>query len=178
MNVKMYLKSYLFRAQMCNLFIANFHALKEPNLTMTKIRNASLEELIKMRNDAENIEYVSLEAMEKIITEYVKAYRVFYDFMERAITYNLDAIFQDMVFILHYIQDVRLFMEANPGLMFIYEAEKRPALMNKTKKVLWDGIQKFLDYMIELKEKQPEMFDEIMSDYELSSQLYEERKTD
>ena len=39
------------------------------------------------------------------------------------------------------------------------------------KKVLGDGIQKFLDYAIELKEKQSDMFHQIISDYESSTQI-------
>ena len=171
MNIKMYVKSYLFRAEMRNLFITNIEALKYPLITMSKIKNASLEELRQMRKDANHIEYVSLEAMEPTIMEYVKVYHVFYDFMERAITYNFEAIFQDMVYILHFIQDVKLFKQNNPDKFFIHEAEKKPLLMEKTRKVLGDGIQKFLEYMIELKEKKPDVFYEIMSDYELSSQI-------
>lgn len=43
--------------------------------------------------------------------------------------------------------------------------------MEKVKKVLGSGIQKFLDYAIELKEKHPDMFDELISDYELLSKI-------
>ena len=35
-------------------------------------------------------------------------------------------------------------------------------------KVLTDGIKKFLDYAIQLKEKQQEMFNELMTDYVVS----------
>ena len=34
-----------------------------------------------------------------------------------------------------------------------------------------DGIRKFLDYVIELKGEQPDMVDDIISDYELSTQI-------
>jgi predicted SnoaL-like aldol condensation-catalyzing enzyme len=34
------------------------------------------------------------------------------------------------------------------------------------RKVIEDGIRKFLDYVIELKEEQPQVFAEIMEDYE------------
>ena len=43
--------------------------------------------------------------------------------------------------------------------------------MEKVKKVLGGGIKKFLDYMIELKEKEPNIFYDLISDYELSSQI-------
>ena len=36
-------------------------------------------------------------------------------------------------------------------------------------KVLGDGVRSFLDHAIELKEQQPEMFEEIPADYELSA---------
>ena len=164
----MYIKSFMFRSDMRNLFITNFHALKTPALNMTRIKAASLDELRAMRTAAEEIEYKSLEAMEPVILEYVKAESVWHSFMERAITNNFEGIFFDMIFILHFIYDVKLFKENNPDKLFILEAEKRDPLMVKACKVLQDGIKAFLDYAIELKEKQPAMFDEVMSDYELT----------
>jgi hypothetical protein len=135
---------------------------------MTRIKAASLEELRAMRETAKNVEYKSLEAMEPVIMEYVKAEKVWRDFMERAITYNFENIFFDMIYIIHFLYDVKLFKENNPDKLFVREAEKRDILMQKVRKVLHDGIMAFLNYAIELKEKQPAMFDEVMADYELT----------
>lgn len=167
----MFIKSYLFRSEMLNLFIANFNALKFPAITMVKIKNATLEELKQMRKEANTIEYKSPETMEPVIMEYVKAEHIWHNFRERAITYNFEEIFQDMIYILHFVYDVKLFKDNNPGNFFIYEAEKKVLIMEKVKKVLRGGIQKFLDYAIELKEKQPDMFYDLISNYELSSQI-------
>jgi len=164
----MYIKSTMFRSDMRSLFITNFHALKTPNLSMTRIKAASLEELRAMRAATEAVEYKSVEAMEPVILEYVKAEGVWRSFMERAINYNFEEIFFGMIDILHFLFDVKLFKENNPDKMFILEAEKREPLMRKARKVLHDGIKAFLDYAIELKEKQPAMFDEVMADYELT----------
>jgi hypothetical protein len=168
----MYIKSYMFRSEMRHLFLANFQALKSPALTMSRIKNATLEELLEMRHKAETVEYKSPEAMEPVIMEYVRAESVWHNFKERAITYNFEEIFLDMIYILHFIYDVKAFKEKNPGKLFIHEAVRREALMNKVRKVLGDGIKSFLNYVVELKEKEPPMFDEIMSDYELSEQLH------
>ena len=92
----MYIKSYMFRSEMRSLFIADFAALKTPPITMRMIRNASLEELRDMRRRAEKIEYASLEAMEPVIDEYVKAERVWHEFKERAITYDFENVFLDI----------------------------------------------------------------------------------
>jgi len=167
----MFFKGYMFQSEMRNLFITNFDALKSPEITMSKIKNASLEELKQMRRDADHIEYESLESMELVIKEYVLTYSVFNNFMERAITYNLETSFQDMLYILHFIQSVKLFKQTYPEKLFIYEAVKQPLLIKKVRKILENGIQHFLDYMIELKEKKPDLFYEIMSDYELSLQI-------
>lgn len=164
----MYIKSTMFRSDMRSLFITNFHALKTPNLSMTRIKAASLEELRAMRAAAEAVEYKSVEAMEPVILEYVKAEGVWRSFMERAINYNFEEIFRGMIDILHFLFDVKLFKENNPDKMFVLEAEKREPLMRKSRKVLHDGIKAFLDYAIEIKEKQPAIFDEIMADYELT----------
>ena len=166
----MLIKSYLFRSEMRNLFIANFNALKYPSLTMAKIRNSTLDELRKMREEADAIEYRSLEAMEPVIMEYVKAQHVWQNFMDLALTYDFKEVFYDMIGILHFVHDVKQFKDDNPKTLFAYEAEKSELLMKKAKKVLGDGIQKFLDYAIELKEKQPDLFCDVISDYDYADQ--------
>jgi len=167
----MFIKSCFFRSEMRNLFLANFGALKSPCLTMSEIKNSSLGELRKMRKDAGTIEYESLEKMELVIMEYVKAQYVWQNFMDRAITYDFEDTFHDMIYILNFIQDVKVFKDNNPDKLFIHEAEKDEHMMIKVRKVLGDGIQKFLDYAIELKEKQPDMFNQIISDYESAPQM-------
>ena len=169
----MFLKSHMFRTDMRGLFVANFRGLKRPAITMSRIKEASLDELRKMRQEAESIEYRSPEAMEAIIKEYVKAQPVWTSFMERAITYNFENIFLDMIYILHFINDVKAFQQRSPGRLFIHEAERNERLMTKVRKVLSDGIQKFLDYAIELKEKQPAVFFDLMTDYEISDRMHQ-----
>lgn len=164
-----HVKSYLFRSKMRNLFLTNLNALRFPAITVSKIKNATLEELKQMRNDADHIEYASLEAMEAVIMEYVSAYHVFHEFMEKAIPDDIDSNFENMLYILHFIEDVKLFKQKHPDKLFIYEAQNQRSLMKKVKKIMGDGILKFLDYMIELKEKNPDMFYDLLTDYELSS---------
>jgi len=168
----MFIKSHMFRTDMRGLFIAICRWIKNPSITMRQIRDASLEELRKMRREAEAVEYRSPEAMEEIIREYVKAQPVWTSFMERAITYNFENIFLDMIYILHFINDVKAFKERMPDGLFIYEAETNERLMAKVRKVLNDGIQKFLDYSIEIKEKQPKVFVDLMTDYEISDRMH------
>ena len=167
----MFIKSTMFRSEMRNLFLANFEALKAPRLTMSSIRRASLEELRRMRRDAETVEYKSLPAMEPVIMEYVRARGVWLAFMERAITFDFEEIFNDMIFILHFISDVAAFKENNPKKLFILEARSKKPVMDKARRILSDGIQRFLDYAIELKEKRPDLFEEMMEDYEASALL-------
>jgi hypothetical protein len=133
----MFIKSHMFRTDMRGLFIANFRGLKQPAISMTQIKDASLEDLRKMRREAEAIEYRSPEAVEETIREYVKAFK-----------------------------------ERYPDRLFIHEAERNERLMTKVRKVLGDGIQKFLDYAIELKEKQPKVFADLMTDYEISDRMH------
>jgi hypothetical protein len=161
----------MFRLEMRDLFISNLVALKSPPITVSKIKTATLAELKKMREDAETVEYKSLEMMEPIIMEYVGAQHIWRDFMDIARDYGFDEIFHDMVYILHFVSDVKTLKERNPDSLFIHEAAKNELLMQKVTKVLGDGIRKFLDYAIELKEKQPELFNELVSDYELSTKM-------
>ena len=169
-----YIKSCLFRSEMHNLFFANFNALKEPDISMQRIKNSTLDELKKMREEANRVEYKSLEEMEPVIMEYVEAHSVWHNFMNLAMSYGFEDIVEDMLYILHFVHDVRIFKERNPDKLFIHEAASNEYMMQKVKRVLGDGIRKFLDYTIELKEKQPEMFYAIVRDYELSSQIREQ----
>ena len=169
----MFIKSHLFRSEMRHLFLADFAALKTPALSMNEIRTASLEELKGMRLKTKTVEYKSPEDMESVIVEYVKAERVWRNFMERAITFDFEEIFLDMISILHFVNDVRAYKERNSDRLFIHEALAHPRMKAKVYEVLGDGIRRFLDYAIELKERQPEMFEEVMEDYALSARIRE-----
>ena len=167
----LHIKSCMFRLEMRSLFIANFQALKSPPITISKIKVASLVELKQMREEANRVEYKSLEAMEPVIHEYVKAQTVWRNFMNIALDYGFDDVFQDMVYLLHFISDVNTFKECSPGKLFAQKASENELLMQKLMKIMGDGIRKYLDFAIELKEKQPYLFNEVISDYELSANI-------
>ncbi|MBN1190176.1 MAG: hypothetical protein JXA46_10520 [Dehalococcoidales bacterium] len=167
----MQIKSWMFRLEMRNLFISNFQALKSPILTLSAIKHASLSELVHMREAANNIQYDSLEKMEPVIMEYAASQTVWRSFISLAFEYGFEEIFQDILYILHFEGDVKTFKESHPDRLFIQEAAGNSRLMQKVHKILGDGIRKFLDYAIELKEKQPELFSQIVADFELSTQM-------
>ena len=162
----MHFRCYLFRSRLRNIFLANLNALKFPIISISKIKSTSLEELKQMRKDANHIEYASLDAMETIITEYVPAYHAFYSFMEWTIVHDIDSGFENMIYILHFIEEVKLFKYNNPDTPYVYEAQKKRSLMKKVKKILAEGLFNFLDFLIELKKKEPALFYELLSDYE------------
>ena len=166
----MHFRCYLFRSRLRNIFLANLNALKFPIISISKIKNASQAELKQMRKDANHIEYASLDAMETIITEYVPAYHAFYSFMEWTIIHDIDSGFKNMIYILHFIEEVKLFKQNNPDTPYVYEAQKKRSLMKKVKKVLAEGLFNFLEFLIELKKKEPALFYELLADYEESPQ--------
>lgn len=75
-----------------------------------------------------------------------------------------------MLYILHFIQDVKLYKKHYPDKLFIEEAKRQPYVMTKVNQILQDGIIKFLEYAIELKEQRPDMFEDLLADYQISSQ--------
>jgi hypothetical protein len=166
----MHFRCYLFRSRLRNIFLANLNALKFPIISISKIKNSSVEELKQMRKDANHIEYASLDAMETIIAEYVPAYHAFYSFMEWTIIHDIDSGFKDMIYILHFIEEVKLFKHNNPDTPYVNEAQKKRSLMKKVKKVLAEGLFNFLEFLIELKKKEPALFYELLTDYEESPQ--------
>ena len=167
----MYIKSYLFRSELRNVYLSNFRALQSPDVDMEKIAGASRAELKAMRDGAKNISYDKVEDLEPVILAYVHSHKIFQMFMEWAIANDIENIFHDMLYILHFIQDVKLFKSHHPELLFMHEAARQPELLEKVHRILLQGVHKFFDYIIELKEKQPFVFDELITDYLLSSRL-------
>jgi len=169
----MFVKSCMFRDQMRNMFITNIRNVEHPDLTLSKLRDLELNELKQLRNEAAKVRYQSIEKMETVIMEYIKAEPVWQRFLEIAINYNFEGIIRDMTAIQHFIQDVRLFKKSNPDKLYIHEAMESQQKMDRVNNILGDGIRKFLDYLIELKEKQPELFYTIIADYESSATTIE-----
>ena len=167
----MYLKSYIFRSEMRNVFISNFAGLARPAISLEWIRAATLEQLTEAREGITTLEYRSDADIDSIIAEYVRARRVFQTFMEWAVANDFEPIFHDMIYILHFIQDVQLYQEQNPGRSFVAEARLHPRLLAKAEKILRDGVAKFLDYAIELRQKEPEVLEELLDDYLISSKM-------
>ena len=168
----MYLKSYLFRSEMRNVFISNFGALARPAISLAWIRDASLEELTSARDGITTLAYRSPAAMEGVLVEYVRARQVFHTFMEWAVAHDFEPIFHDMIYILHFIQDVQLYQKQNPQRLFVDEAATHPRMQAKLEKILRDGVVKFLDYAVELRQKEPEVLEELLDDYLLSSKMH------
>ncbi len=166
------IKSYLFRSEMKRLFICNLISLQSSEITINKIRGMTLKELKGLRSNLGDLTYKSHLHLEKVILEYVKAKDVFQFFLEWAIEHDVEYIFEDMIYILHYIQDVALFKEHHPGELFIHGEKSKPEIMEKTSRIIRSGIEHFLDYVIELKQSGSTMLNSLLSDYEISISNY------
>ncbi len=166
------IKSYLFRSEMRNLFVCNLISLKSPEISISKIRTMTLKELIVFRSNMRGLTYKSPLHLEKVIQEYVKAKNVFQFFLNWAIEHKIEAIFEDMIYVLHFIQDVTLFNEQNLDKLFIDEAKSKPELLEKTSRVVRNGVIKFIDYMAELKQHDPALLNNLLTDYEISSSIH------
>ncbi len=166
------IKSYLFRSEMKNLFVCSLISLKSPEISISKTRTMALKELEDLRSNMGDLTYKSSLHLEKVIQEYVKAKNVFQFFLNWAIEHKIEAIFEDMIYILHFIQDVTLFNEQNLDKMFIDEAKSKPELLEKTRCVVRNGVVKFIDYIVELKQNDPALLDNLLSDYEISSSIH------
>lgn len=173
----MYLKSYLFRSEMRDVFVSNFNALAQPAISLAWIRGATLPELVRARGAITALQYRSPQATEEVLAKYVQARHAWQTFMEWAAAHDFESIFHDMIFILHFTQDFQLFKQNHPDRLFVDYAHSHPRLAAKIEKVLRDGVVKFLDYAIELKQKEPEVFEELLDDYLLSSRIGQREQT-
>jgi hypothetical protein len=162
----MFIKSYLFRSELRTLYMTNFGALAYPRIDMKDIKGASPKELKGwLKQVEEKARYLSPEAMEAVITEYVNAYLSFNRFLEWAINNDFERIFYDMIMLMHFIHDAQLFKSMHPNELFISKALKNPEQMERVKAVLTDGIKSFLRFCIELQEHEPDVFLILMEDY-------------
>ena len=161
------------RSKLHGILVANFTGMEQPVLTLEDIRILSVKELRALLPELKNIHYSSLDAMEKVVDEYVFAYQTFYNLMEWAISNDFEDIFHDMIYVLHFIHDVESFRVYNPGKSFVVTMiQEDPEKFAKVKKVLSDGIVKFVEYAIELKLTQPEVFVTLINDIVAKSDHY------
>jgi len=173
----MFIKSWIFRAEMRNVFLMNFDALQKPNITINSIKEASLHELKTMRDSLSELTYRSDEQLEGVLEAYVKAYSSFRYLLEWALQHDFESIFSDMVLLLHFIQDVKVYKMCYPDESFIKEAKRDEELMEKVNIVLRDGLTKFLDYVIEIRQKEPGIYEALMRDYQHSSNILKHMQT-
>ena len=169
----MHMKSFIFRSRMREIFINNFNALVKPRVDVHWLADVGLEELQQLREGLDELTYGSLEDLEATALSYIDARPVFVTFMEWAIQNDFESILEDMVFVLCFIQDVRMYKKYHPDKLFVEHALSTERGREKLRKVLTDGVSKFLDYAIELKSAKPEVYDELMSVYLLAVSLKE-----
>lgn len=163
----------LFSSEMSRFYATCFQAMRSPRITMSIIANSSIEELKRIRNAANAIEYESLEDMELIIKEHVKIEHIWRSVLESAVAYDIEETYLNTLHILNIIHDVKVFKESHPDEPFIHLAQQDEQLMSRVKEALDLGTQKFLDNAIELKETSPDMFRQLMSDLDASARIRE-----
>ena len=95
--------------------------------------------------------------------------------LKAAIQHDFDAILEDMVYVLNFIQDVRMYKEYHPDRLYVEYAMSTVQGREKLRKILTDAVSKFLDYAIELKTELPQVYDELISEYVMASELKESR---
>lgn len=160
-----YIKGFLFRTEMKNLFINNFRLLQNDDLKLQSLRDCDEEELRRIRADLGELVYRESSDKDAIVDQYIRSLGVFRYFMEWAIHNDADGIFHNMIFILHFIQDVKTFRERHPGRSLISDDVHDDDLRERVEKILRDNVISFLDYAIELRRDRPHEFDHLMEDY-------------
>ena len=166
-----FIKSCLFRSELRSLYLTNFGALAEPRITLNDVETASEKQLNTWLPQLKDAKYRSYEAMEAVITEYVKAQPVFDRFLQWAIDNDSERIFHDMIMLTHFIHDVRLFKQLHPNTMFMTKAAEDPEVLQRTKTILTDGLEAFLKFCVELKVTEPKVFATLMQDYRYSAAI-------
>ena len=160
-----YIKGFLFRTEMKNIFVRNLRALENRELTLDSLRKSDRDKLIEIRANLGELTYRADADKDLIIDQYVRANGVFRYFMEWSIHNEADAVFHNMLFLLHFIQDVIVFRELYPGQSLMSEEGVKHDFAGRVEKVLHDNVTSFLDYAIELRRDRPQEFEHLMDDY-------------
>ena len=171
LHMLMHMKSYIFRSQMREVFINSFNALASPQIDIRKLATAELSELYKLREGLNELTYRSVDELEVVVLSYIDARSVFVTFMDWAMQHDFEVILEEVVFVLNFIQDVRMYKESYPDKLFVEYAMSTPQGCEKLRKVLTGAVSKFLDYAIELKTERPSIYDELISEYLIVSEL-------
>jgi hypothetical protein len=163
----------LFGSEMSRFYATCFQAMRSPRITISTIANSNIEELKRIRIAADAIEYESFEDMELAIKECVKIEHIWRSLLESAITYDIEEMYLNVLYVINFIHDVKVFKESHSDELFIHLAQQDELLMRRVKEVLGLGIQKLLDYAIDLKESNPDMLRRLMSDLDASARIRE-----
>ncbi len=170
LRLLMHMKSHIFRSQIREVYINSFNALASPQIDIRKLATAELPELYKLREDLNELTYRSVDELEAVAVAYIDTRDVFMKFMDWAMQHDFEAILEEVVFVLHFIQDVRMYKESHPDKLFVEYAMSTPRGCEKLRKVLTGAVTKFLDYAIELKTERPELYEELINDYLIASE--------
>lgn len=157
--------------EMSSLLAASFEAVESHSLSMSQIESASIQELKKLRDDAATIKYKSIELIEVAVEEYVKSQHIWKTYLDRAIEYDLEEAYQNMMHVLYFIDYVELFKKNNPDRLLIDEIRDNKLVREKAEELLGFGIRRFLDVAIELRKKKRDAFNQFISNLEQATRL-------
>ena len=160
-----------YNLEMGSLLAASFKAVESPSLSMSRIKSASMEELKKLRDDASTIRYKSIELVEAAAKEYVETQHIWKAYLDRAIEYDLEKAYQNMMHVLYFIDYIEVFERNNPDRLFIDEIRGNKGVLAEAEEILGSGIRIFLDMAIELRKKKTDAFYQVISNLEQAAQI-------
>ncbi|MBE9478066.1 MAG: hypothetical protein IMY81_02350 [Chloroflexi bacterium] len=155
-----------YNLEMGSLLAASFKAVESPSLSMSRIKSASIKELKKLRDDAGTIRYKSIELVEAAAKEYVKTQHIWKAYLDRAVEYDLEKVYQNMMYVLYFIDYIEVFKKNNPDRLFVDEIRDNKGVLVKAEEILGSGIRIFLDMAIELRKKKTDAFYRFISNLE------------
>lgn len=161
----------LFGAEMGRFYDSCFRAIKSPLITLAIIANSSIEELKQIRIASNTIEYGSPEEMELAIKECVNIDHIWRSLLESAVAYDIEDMYLNVINILNFVHDVKVYKEARPDMPFIHFAQQDSLVMSRVKQLIELSTQKFLDYACDLKESHPNMLSQFISELDSSSKI-------
>ena len=157
--------------EMSSLLEASFKAVESPSLSMSQVESASIQELKKLRDDTTTIKYKSLELIEVAVEEYVKSQHIWREYVDRAVEYDFEETYHNMMHVLYFIDYVELFKRNNPDELLVDEIRDNKLVREKAEDLLGFGIRKFLDVAIELRIKKRDAFNQFISNLEQATRL-------
>ena len=153
-----------FHSQIETVVQVGIRTAQPPDARVPKLETLSVEELKRLRARAGPVKFTSAEEVDAAVNELVDAEDLWLSIMSQAIEHDIDETFVNMMRLLDFVHHVKAFRRAHPGEDFGRHALGDEAATKRMEDAGGSAVVRYLDLLIEFKEKEPDMLQKLRLD--------------